>query len=145
LQLIEYLTGRYKVVFPIHPRTVNNLKKFGLFDRLIKNNNLITSDPLDYFAFQKLVKHCKVILTDSGGIQEESTWLGVPCLTLRPSTERPVTSDVGTNTLLPFDLEEIRRYMSSIEQGTYKKGRQPELWDGHATERIFEVLSKFLA
>ncbi len=145
LELIEYLAIRYKVVFPIHPRTVNNLKKFGLYDKLISNKNLIVSEPLDYFAFQKLVKHCKVILTDSGGIQEESTWLSVPCLTLRPSTERPVTCDVGTNTLLPFDLDIIRKYISEIEKGTYKKGQIPEKWDGRATERIFDVIAEFLA
>ena len=98
----------------------------------------------DYFAFQKLIKYSKFILTDSGGIQEESTFLQVPCLTLRPNTERPVTCTEGTNTLIPFDLETIKNYLQQIENGTYKKGTIPKFWDGKATERIFENLNKII-
>jgi UDP-N-acetylglucosamine 2-epimerase (non-hydrolysing) len=141
IQLFHTITQKHKVVFPIHPRTVNNLKNFGLYETLIANKNLMTTPPLDYFAFQKLIKHCKYIITDSGGIQEESTFLRVPCLTLRNNTERPVTCTVGTNTLVPFDIPQIEKYISQIESGAYKKGAIPELWDGHATERIFEVLA----
>ena len=140
IALFETITKKYKAVFPIHPRTVNNLKKFGLYEKLINNKNLITTEPLDYFAFQKLIKYCKFIITDSGGIQEESTFLQVPCLTLRPNTERPVTCTIGTNTLVPFELTEIEKHISQIENGTYKKGQIPEMWDGHATERIFSAL-----
>ena len=82
----------------------------------------------------------KFILTDSGGIQEESTFLQKPCLTLRPNTERPVTVDIGSNTLLPFDLNEIQKHILSIENGTYKKGEIPKMWDGNATERILQAL-----
>lgn len=142
IHLIELVTKKYKAVFPIHPRTVNNLKTFGLYDSLVQNKNLIITEPLDYFAFQKLIKYCKFIITDSGGIQEESTFLQVPCLTLRPNTERPVTCTEGTNTLVPFEINEIEKYILQIENGSYKKGKIPELWDGHATERIFSVLSK---
>jgi UDP-N-acetylglucosamine 2-epimerase (non-hydrolysing) len=142
ISLLETITKKYKAVFPIHPRTVNNLKKFGLHEKLSQNKNLITTEPLDYFAFQKLIKYCKFIVTDSGGIQEESTFLQVPCLTLRNNTERPVTCTIGTNTLVPFELKEIEKYILQIENGSYKKGQIPELWDGHATERIFSALVK---
>lgn len=142
IDLMGVITQKYKAVFPIHPRTVNNLKKFGLYEKLTDNSNLITTEPLDYFAFQKLIKYCKFVITDSGGIQEESTFLQVPCLTLRNNTERPVTCTIGTNTLIPFELSEIGKYITQIENGTYKKGQIPEMWDGHSTERIFDVLSK---
>ena len=142
ITLFESITKKYKAVFPIHPRTVNNLKKFNLYERLIQNTNLIITQPLDYFAFQKLIKYSKFIITDSGGIQEESTFLQVPCLTLRNNTERPVTCTEGTNTLVKFDLSEIDGLISQIENGTYKKGKIPELWDGKATERIFAELNK---
>ena len=141
IQLFESITKKYKIVFPIHPRTVNNLKKFNLYDALIQNKNLIITEPLDYFAFQKLIKYSKFIITDSGGIQEESTFLQVPCLTLRNNTERPVTCTDGTNTLVKFDMKEINKLITEIENGTYKKGKIPELWDGHATERIFAELA----
>ncbi|MHB8262053.1 MAG: non-hydrolyzing UDP-N-acetylglucosamine 2-epimerase [Bacteroidia bacterium] len=141
IELLEYVSKNNKVVFPIHPRTVSNLKKFGLYEQLIQNKNLIITEPLDYFSFQKLIKYSMFIITDSGGIQEESTFLKVPCLTLRNNTERPITCTVGTNTLVQFDMNDISVLISEIENGTYKKGQIPELWDGHATERIFSVLS----
>ena len=99
------------------------------------------TDPLDYFAFQKLIKHSQFILTDSGGIQEESTYLGIPCLTLRPNTERPITLSEGTNTLIPFELNIIKDYILQIEEGKYKKGTIPKFWDGKSTERILEFIS----
>jgi UDP-N-acetylglucosamine 2-epimerase (non-hydrolysing) len=141
LHLFEVTGRKGKTVFPIHPRTVNNLKNFGLYERLTTNKNLLTTEPLGYFAFQKLVKHCRYIITDSGGIQEESTFLGVPCLTLRDNTERPVTCTEGTNTLVPFDIAAIEKHIAAIENGRYKKGAIPRFWDGHATERIFEVVA----
>ena len=141
IQLFNNISGKYKIIFPIHPRTISNLKKFGLYDELIQNKKLVITEPLDYFAFQKLIKHSKFIITDSGGIQEESTFLQVPCLTLRNNTERPVTCTEGTNTLVQFDLQEINGLITEIENNTYKKGRIPELWDGHTTERIFSVLA----
>jgi UDP-N-acetylglucosamine 2-epimerase (non-hydrolysing) len=141
ISLIEYITKKYKVIFPIHPRTIKNAKEFNLHERIVSNQNLICTEPLDYFAFQKLVKNCTFILTDSGGIQEESTFRQKPCLTLRPNTERPVTVDEGTNTLLPFDLEIVKKNISEIENGTYKTGIIPRWWDGKATERILEIIS----
>ena len=140
--LIEELTKKYKVIFPIHPRTTKNAKEFDLYNRLVENRNLICSEPLDYFSFQKLIKCCAFIITDSGGIQEESTFRQKPCLTLRPNTERPVTVDIGTNVLLPFDLIRIMEELVKIENGDFKKGKIPELWDGNATKRILEILLK---
>ena len=142
--LLEFITLKYKVVFPIHPRTLKKIDEYGLKDLLVNNKNLILTDPLDYFAFQKLIKYSKFILTDSGGIQEESTFVGVPCLTLRPNTERPVTCSIGTNTLIPFDIDSIKTQMNLIETDNYKKGTVPELWDGKATERIVSVLNQLL-
>ncbi|MES2513958.1 MAG: UDP-N-acetylglucosamine 2-epimerase (non-hydrolyzing) [Bacteroidota bacterium] len=141
-RLLEFITHTYKVVFPIHPRTLKKLDEHGLKKAFLDNPNLILTEPLDYFAFQKLIKHSKFILTDSGGIQEESTFVGIPCLTLRPNTERPVTVTEGTNTLVPFDLEIIKNYVGQIENGTYKKGNLPKFWDGKSTERIMEFLAK---
>jgi UDP-N-acetylglucosamine 2-epimerase (non-hydrolysing) len=142
IQLFKSITQKYKVVFPIHPRTVANLKKFNLYEELTQNKDIIITEPLDYFAFQKLIKHSKFIITDSGGIQEESTFLQVPCLTLRNNTERPITCTEGTNTLVKFDMQEINKLISEIENDTYKKGKVPELWDGHATERIFKLIAE---
>jgi UDP-N-acetylglucosamine 2-epimerase (non-hydrolysing) len=144
IQLIEEITRTEKLVFPIHPRTVNKLKQFDLHDRLAQNTNVLLTEPMDYFAFQKLIASCKFILTDSGGIQEESTFRRVPCLTLRPNTERPSTIQVGTNTLVPFDLDEIKRMICSIKEGRYKKGSIPDKWDGKATYRILKTIKEQL-
>jgi UDP-N-acetylglucosamine 2-epimerase (non-hydrolysing) len=142
LKLLRYVTATRRVVFPIHPRTVKNMREAGLESEFTRLEGLLLTEPLDYFAFQKLVKSCCFILTDSGGIQEESTFLQVPCLTLRPNTERPITVTLGSNQLLPFDLEQIADKIAQIDNGNYKRGQIPPLWDGFATERIFEVLSK---
>lgn len=144
VNLIESITVNYSIVFPIHPRTLMKLKDFGLFDRVETNTNLIFTEPLDYFSFQHLIKYSKFILTDSGGIQEESTFLGIPCLTLRPNTERPVTMEKGTNTLVPFDLKIIEKYIEDIEKGNYKQGEIPICWDGQATQRIVNAIDVLL-
>jgi len=142
LSLIQYLSENYKIIFPIHPRTINNLKKLNLYNKFKEIKNLILSDPMDYFAFQKLIANCKFILTDSGGIQEESTFRKTPCLTLRPNTERPITITTGTNKLIEFDSNKIKLEINNIEQGTYKKGEIPPYWDGKATERIMQFIDK---
>jgi UDP-N-acetylglucosamine 2-epimerase (non-hydrolysing) len=141
IMLIEAVSAKYKIVFPVHPRTIKNAKEFNLFERLNKVQNLVMTEPLDYFAFQKLVKHCRFIITDSGGIQEESTFRKKPCLTLRPNTERPVTVDLGTNTLVPFDVNLILEYIASIENNSYKTGSIPQHWDGASTQRILSIIS----
>lgn len=144
LQLIQYISKSYKVVFPVHPRTLKNIESFELKSQFEGIKELLFTQPLDYFAFQKLIKYSKFILTDSGGIQEESTFLSIPCLTLRPNTERPVTCTEGTNTLIKFELDEIIHYINQIENGVYKKGAIPKFWDGKATQRIFENISKLV-
>ncbi|NNC83311.1 MAG: UDP-N-acetylglucosamine 2-epimerase (non-hydrolyzing), partial [Flavobacteriales bacterium] len=118
LSLMEMVTGRLKLVFPIHPRTVKNIEEFGMKSRLDAISGLVLTDPMDYFSFQKLIKYARFILTDSGGIQEESTFRQIPCLTLRPNTERPSTITLGTNELVTFDLEVLREKMNAIVDGT---------------------------
>ena len=141
LELIELSTAKTKVVFPIHPRTRSNMAKFGLEDILTQNKNLILTEPLGYLEFIQLMTHAKAILTDSGGIQEETTYLGIPCLTFRDSTERPITVTMGTNQLLA-DLNPKITFaaLEEILAGHHKKGQIPPLWDGHAAERIAENL-----
>jgi len=142
IDLIDEITKKYTIVFPVHPRTLKKMEEFNLKGRVVANSNLKLIEPLDYFAFQKLIKYSKFILTDSGGIQEESTFVKVPCLTLRPNTERPVTVIEGTNTLVPFDLDVIFCLIREIENGSYKTGNIPLNWDGHATNRVLEVIAK---
>lgn len=141
-QLLNTLTLKYKVVFPIHPRTLKALDDFDLKHYIENQYNLIIVEPLDYFSFQKLIKESKFIITDSGGIQEESTYLGVPCLTIRPNTERPITVTQGTNTLVHFDIEYINQYIVQIEKGLYKKGQILDKWDGNSTSRIIDFIDK---
>jgi len=139
LDIIEYVNKNYKLVFPIHPRTLGKLQKFGLMERVKANDKIILTEPLDYFAFQKLTAHCRFVITDSGGIQEETTFRRVPCLTLRPNTERPSTVTIGTNELVPFDIETVQNKINSIIEDTYKKGNIPPMWDGKSTERILQT------
>jgi UDP-N-acetylglucosamine 2-epimerase (non-hydrolysing) len=142
LDMLNRLAQKRKVIFPIHPRTKQNIEKFGLNKRL--NPNLIITDPIGYLDFIALIKYAEVILTDSGGIQEESTYLGVQCVTIRTSTERPVTVEVGTNHLVGDDFIEAERVVNEILSGKKKKGKIPELWDGKASDRIIEILVKDL-
>lgn len=141
-RLFQYLSKKNKIVFPIHPRTVSKMIEYGLYDQFKAIPNLRLLDPLGYFEFQKLIKYSKLILTDSGGIQEESTFRRVPCLTLRENTERPSTIEQGTNVLIPFDVDEIKHYVDEIENGMFKKGIIPKYWDGKATNRILAIISK---
>lgn len=140
--LLKELEKTNKIVFPMHPRTLNNITKLGLLDHFKAMKNLIRIGPLDYFGFQNLIHNCKIVITDSGGIQEETTYKQKPCLTLRPNTERPITTSIGSNTLLDFDIETISEFVNMVQSNTYKKGEIPGLWDGNATERILDFLSK---
>ena len=144
IEIIEYITRDYDLVFPIHPRTLARIEHFGLTERVRSNHRLILTDPLDYFAFQRLTADCKFVITDSGGIQEETTFRRVPCLTLRPNTERPSTVWIGTNELVPFDINVVQGKINEIIQGNYKKGDIPPHWDGHSTERILEMCKQLL-
>lgn len=144
IEIIEYITSRFSLVFPIHPRTLARIETFGLTERVRNNHRLILTDPLDYFAFQQLTAECKFVITDSGGIQEETTFRSVPCLTLRPNTERPSTVVIGTNELVPFDIKTVQEKINQIIEGKYKKGAIPPMWDGYATERILEHCKKLM-
>ncbi|HOI30216.1 MAG TPA: UDP-N-acetylglucosamine 2-epimerase (non-hydrolyzing) [Melioribacteraceae bacterium] len=138
ISLLNKIADRRKIIFPIHPRTKNNLVKFGLMNMIHPNINL--TDPVGYIDFISLIKNAELIITDSGGIQEESTYLGVQCITLRNSTERPITVEVGTNQLLGNDLNKALAAASDVLSGKIKKGSIPELWDGHAAKRIVKIL-----
>lgn len=142
--IIKHLTALSKklpVIFPIHPRTRKNLIEFGLHDGILKAKGMIICDPLGYHDTIGLVDKCSFVLTDSGGLQEETTVLGIPCLTLRPNTERPVTITQGTNKLTALDT--LEKDLAKLINGKYKKGRIPELWDGSTSERIIEKLIKY--
>lgn len=143
--IIDFITERDHLVFPIHPRTMNRIEQYGLTHRIRSNEKLLLTEPLDYFAFQKLTADCHFVITDSGGIQEETTFRRVPCLTLRPNTERPSTVTTGTNELLPFDLEIVQSRIEAIINGTFKKGDIPPFWDGHSTERILDHCLRILS
>jgi len=146
LELIELSSQNTKIIFPIHPRTRAHMEKFGLEERLDQAKNLIMTEPLGYLEFIQLMSNATAILTDSGGIQEETTYLGVPCLTFRDSTERPITVTLGTNQLLS-DLDPKKTYAALLEilAGKVKKGSIPPLWDGKAAERIAAKLAEIFA
>jgi UDP-N-acetylglucosamine 2-epimerase (non-hydrolysing) len=146
LRLIELSTTQTKVVFPIHPRTRAHMEKFGLLNAIESNPNLILTEPLGYLEFIQLMSHAQAILTDSGGIQEETTYLGVPCLTFRDTTERPITVTMGTNQLLA-DLDPDKTYeaLTHILKGETKKGEIPPLWYGKAAERIAAKINELFA
>jgi len=129
------------VVMPLHPRTRGNIDKFGFSARL---DGLRILPPVGYLDMLGLMRDAKLVLTDSGGIQEETTALGVPCLTLRENTERPITLSEGTNTLVGPHPEAIRRAFVEVMAGGGKAGRIPEYWDGRAAMRIAYKLKEWL-
>jgi len=132
LEVSEDLT----VIFPAHPRTRKRIADFGL-----QAEQLQILDPLPYLEFLGMQSRASVVITDSGGIQEETTYLGIPCLTLRENTERPVTVSLGTNVLVGRDPDKLRSELSQVLAGKAKKGTVPPLWDGHAGERIADLLA----
>lgn len=138
--LLGDVSKKLPIVFPMHPRTKKKLIEYELWEQLTNNKNILFTDSLNYFDFQNLVLHCKLVLTDSGGIQEETTFRKIPCLTLRPNTERPITITEGTNTLVSFSIPKVIAQIDNILNGEYKTGTIPVFWDGKATERILEVL-----
>jgi UDP-N-acetylglucosamine 2-epimerase (non-hydrolysing) len=139
-RVFNTLSEKRKIVFPVHPRTRANIERLGLNGRL--SERVILSDPIGYIDFLHLTKHAELVITDSGGIQEESTYLGVQCITVRNNTERPVTVDIGTNQLIGTDLDRVMEAALEVLGGTVKSGRIPELWDGKAAERIAKIVSQ---
>lgn len=139
INLLNKIGEKRKVIFPVHPRTKKNIE-YNSLDKSI-NKSVSLCEPLGYIDFITLVKNAELIITDSGGIQEESTYLGVQCITLRDSTERPITCEIGTNQLLGDDLNKAFESVLKILTGKIKKGNIPELWDGKAAERIVNILA----
>jgi UDP-N-acetylglucosamine 2-epimerase (non-hydrolysing) len=143
LSALESITEKLPTVFPVHPRTRKTISALGLTDRVAAMKNLRVIDPLGYLDFLALYSNARLVLTDSGGIQEETTALGIPCLTLRENTERPITVELGTNVVVGTDTSRIVSAASAALNGAAQKaGQQPPLWDGHASERILDVLEE---
>ena len=141
LSILEKIQEKIKIIFPVHPRTRKNIGLFKLDEKIKDMKNLIITEPLGYIDFMQLMADSKLVLTDSGGIQEETTVLGVPCITLRKNTERPVTVEQGTNLLVSTDANKvIEESLKSIDNKTKSDGKIPELWDGKAGQRIIKVL-----
>jgi len=140
LKIFRGIESHGKIIFPIHPRTRKRIEEFGLSSQFMVVKNLVLTNPLGYLDFLNLMMDARIVLTDSGGIQEETTFLNVPCLTLRENTERPVTLEAGTNVLAGLSVEKIMTLAKECYSGNWKKSRVPELWDGKAAERIGRVL-----
>lgn len=141
-KIVETLAAesdRIQIVFPVHPRTRKRIQELGLF-LPDDPRRILLLDPLGYLEFLALQRNALVVITDSGGIQEETSYLGVPCLTVRENTERPITVTEGTNILVGRDMGLLRREMQAIRAGHMKRGRALPLWDGHAGERIADLL-----
>jgi UDP-N-acetylglucosamine 2-epimerase (non-hydrolysing) len=139
LRTLAEIAGELPVWFPIHPRTRQRLADAGMDANAYPGVRLL--DPVPYVQFLGLQTQATVVITDSGGIQEETTFLGRPCLTVRENTERPVTVELGTNVLVGRDMDRLRQELQRVLGGGFKKGSIPPLWDGHAAERIAEVLT----
>jgi len=135
LESLQEVNSELNVVFPVHPRTRQRIAEFGC-----RAETLHVLDPLPYIEFLALQSRAAVVITDSGGIQEETTYLGIPCLTLRSNTERPITVEMGTNVIVGRDREKLRRELLKIVAGKAKRGNIPPLWDGRTGERIAKVL-----
>jgi UDP-N-acetylglucosamine 2-epimerase (non-hydrolysing) len=142
VEILVKVSKEMPLVFAVHPRTQDRLKQFKLDETLAAATNVRVTPPLGYLPFLALTSQAKFIITDSGGLQEESTALGVPCLTMRANTERPVTVTEGTSTLIGSDVSSLERCLDEVLAGRYKRGKRPELWDGKAAERMAEILAR---
>lgn len=141
LSTLVELSNELPLIFPVHPRTRARIEAIGWSARL-EQSNIHTTGPQGYLEMLGLMRDATLVLTDSGGIQEETTALGVPCITLRESTERPITADEGTNTIVGTDPVKIREVFSTVMAGGGKGGRVPEYWDGRAAERIVAAIGE---
>jgi len=140
LNAMKYICNDIAVVFPAHPRTKNKLKEFGLYERAIEIPNFVITDPKGYLDFLALMKESKIVLTDSGGLQEETTALGIPCLTLRKNTERPITVEQGTNKVIGNKENHIKNEYKKIINKKIKERKIPDLWDGNTAKRIGDII-----
>ncbi|HWY71030.1 MAG TPA: UDP-N-acetylglucosamine 2-epimerase (non-hydrolyzing) [Terriglobales bacterium] len=139
LRTLLTLSQKLPIVFPIHPRTRERMRAAGLG---VAEGRIRFMDPIPYLSFLGLQQRAKLVITDSGGIQEETTFLQVPCLTVRENTERPITVSMGTNQLVGRDVGKVATAVTKLLSGTLKRRRIPPLWDGHAAERIAAVLTR---
>jgi len=143
LDALESIANSLPIIFPVHPRTRKTIADLGLSERVQSMKNLRLIDPLGYLDFLSLYSTARLVLTDSGGIQEETTALGIPCLTLRENTERPVTVELGTNVIVGTDTDKIiTAAMAALNGSSSNRATQVPLWDGHAAERILDVLEQ---
>jgi UDP-N-acetylglucosamine 2-epimerase (non-hydrolysing) len=139
LETIVIISQRISVIFPIHPRTQSMIEKYDL-DKLLQTTNILMLPPMGYLEMLGLMKDAKIVLTDSGGIQEETTALGIPCVTLRSNTERPITVEEGSNTIAGQHQDKILAIVNDVLLTGGKTGRIPQLWDGHASDRIAAII-----
>jgi UDP-N-acetylglucosamine 2-epimerase (non-hydrolysing) len=145
--IVEFLldiASQIAVAFPVHPRTQGRLEEFGLLDRLLSHSAVHIYPPLGYVENLRLMRNASLVLTDSGGIQEETSYLSVPCLTLRENTERPATLSHGTNELVGLNFKKARRLVNEILDGSYKKNSPIPGWDGRAAQRVVAELARFI-
>jgi UDP-N-acetylglucosamine 2-epimerase (non-hydrolysing) len=140
LTIFERIASHSEIVFPVHPRTKKMLAQHGLSARAAAIPGLRLLDPIGYLDFLRLLDNAQLVLTDSGGIQEETTFLGIPCLTLRENTERPITCEIGTNKLCGLDVDLVVNTSLDVFHGNCRPGRVPELWDGKTAVRITNIL-----
>ncbi len=143
--LFKRLASQLPIVFPVHPRTRARLNDARLWDELAQIPGVTLSEPLGYLEFLSLSSQAKIVITDSGGLQEETTALNIPCLTMRTRTDRPITVHEGTSTLVGRDIELLERLFNDVLHDRYKKGQCPTLWDGQAGQRIAHEIGEFLS
>jgi len=144
LNALERIEKEISIIFPIHPRSRKMIEQFNFSAKIEQMTNLKLIDPIGYLDFLHLMQNAKFVLSDSGGIQEETTVLGIPCLTLRENTERPVTVELGTNRIVGMDTDKIVTESLKVLSGQSKKGEIPPLWDGNAAQRIVNIISEKL-
>ena len=143
VDLLITIGDSVQLIFPVHPRTRKKLEANGLWRKLHNSENVKLTEPLNYIQFMNLAINSRIVITDSGGIQEETTYLGIPCLTLRPNTERPITIKEGTNQLC--DLDNLQLFVREILNGNLRNGKKPELWDGNTAKRITESIKQIMS
>jgi UDP-N-acetylglucosamine 2-epimerase (non-hydrolysing) len=143
VEMLVACAARLPLVFPVHPRSRKCLVEYGMWERLARTPGMHLIEPIGYVEFMSLVFASSAVITDSGGIQEETTYLGIPCITLRENTERPITVIQGTNRLMK--PEQVPEAIELILRGEWPRGRKPDLWDGHTAKRVVDSLKQHLS
>lgn len=143
INAFEVIQKDIKIIFPMHPRTRNKLREFGLNGYVDSLKNIIITDPIGYLDFQKLMSNSKLVITDSGGIQEETTALKIPCITVRKNTERPITVVEGSNEIVGLDMDKLVYFSRKALSNDWKSSSIPDFWDGKTSERVLKVLHDY--